>query len=415
MAETMLRRTFLSTPLLAQTRPGRKKILLRTGWQMRNIGDVAFTPAMLGALERFIPEADVTCWASNIDEPGRAMIRRDFPRAKFIDGGATAPGKPTPAHILEAFRDTDLFLYNSGMVINYGLHGTHDMERTINSVTPMHLAANAGKPYGTWAQTFDVLNPPANIVLRQILSGAKFLFTRESISVGILKDAGVAGPHIAFAPDIAFQFKQRNDTAAAAYLRSEGLERGKFLVAMIHYAVLDRPGVRERGPEYVQKMREVLIRWARETKLPILIAPEDDREIELGKQQLIDPMPDDVKPLLKLRKTFWLPDEALSVFLASRTMFNMEPHGNIMALANGLPCLHCYEWAFGKKAEMFRDIGIGEWAFHLASATPREMGDALLGVHRDYAAAQRKREAAMKTVERLTAAGFSVIRRSMGL
>jgi len=96
-------------------------------------------------------------------------------------------------------------------------------------------------------------------------------------------------------------------------------------------------------------------------------------------------------------------------------MFNMEPHGNIMALANGLPCLHCFEWAFGKKAEMFRDIGIGEWAFHLASATPQQMGNALLAVHRDYAAAQRKREAAMKTVERLTAAGFGVIRKSMGL
>jgi hypothetical protein len=43
------------------------------------------------------------------------------------------------------------------------------------------------------------------------------------------------------------------------------------------------------------------------------------------------------------------------------------------------------------------------------------MGDALLNVHRDYAAAQRKREAAMKTVERLTAAGFGVVRKSMGL
>jgi hypothetical protein len=64
---------------------------------------------------------------------------------------------------------------------------------------------------------------------------------------------------------------------------------------------------------------------------------------------------------------------------------------------------------------MFRDIGIGEWAFHLASATPQQMGDALLNVHRNYAGAQRKREAAMKTVERLTAAGFGVIRKSIGL
>jgi hypothetical protein len=96
-------------------------------------------------------------------------------------------------------------------------------------------------------------------------------------------------------------------------------------------------------------------------------------------------------------------------------MFNMEPHGNIMALANGLPCLHCFEWAFGKKAQMFSDIGLGEWAFHLASATAAQMGDALLAVHRDYAAAQRKRERAMQVVEEKTRAGFNVIRRSMAL
>ncbi|MDX1981035.1 MAG: polysaccharide pyruvyl transferase family protein [Bryobacteraceae bacterium] len=405
----MLRRAFLATPSLALAQPPRKKILLRTGWQMRNIGDVCFTPAMLGAIGRYIPEAEVTCWAANIDEAGRRMIRRDFPDARFLDGAATSP------EVQRAFNDTDLFLYNSGMVINYGLHGVHDMARTIGQVTPFHLAANAGKPYGTWAQTFDILDPPSDIVLRQILSGAKFLFTRETISIGVLKGAGVRGPHIAFAPDIAFQYKQRNEEAAAAFLRSENLERGRFLIAIIHYAVLDRPGVRERGPEYVSKMREVLIRWVRETRLPVLIAPEDEREIEIGRQQLIDPMPADVKPYMRLRKTFWLPDEALSVFLASRTMFNMEPHGNIMALANGLPCLHCYEWAFGKKAQMFDDLGIGEWAFHLAGATPGQMSSALLRVHQDYDTAQRKRQAAIQRAEALTREGFAVIRRSLGL
>lgn len=413
----MLRRTFLATSsaALAQPPPRSRKILLRTGWQMRNIGDVCFTPAMLAAIRQYIPEADVTCWAANIHEDARRRIRRDFPDARFLDGAATAPGKPTPPQILEAFRETDLFLYNSGMVVNYGLHGTHDLERTINSVIPFYLAANAGKPYGAWGQTFDILDPPADIVLRRILSQASFLFTRESLSPAVLRQAGVSGPHIAFAPDIAFQFRQRDDATAAAYLKSESLEPGRFLVAILHYAVLDRPGVRERGPEYVQKMREVLITWVRETRMPVLLAPEDDREIELNRQQLFDPMPADVKPYLRLRRTFWLPDEALSVFLASRTMFNMEPHGNIMALANGLPCLHCFDWAFGKKAEMFRDIGLGDWAFSLASATPQEMAAALLGIHRGYDAAQRKRQAAMRTVARLTEDGFAVVRKSLGL
>ena len=219
----MLRRTFLSTAALAAAGQPRKKILLRTGWQMRNIGDVCFTPAMLAALARFIPEADVTCWASNIDEAGHKLIRRDFPNAYIIDGKLTDGGKPTPPHLQKAFAESDLFLYNSGMVINYGLHGVHDWEKTLGSVLPFYLASNLGKPYGTWAQTFDTFAPPSPIVLRRVLSDAKFLFTRDSISIGILKDAGIAGPHIAYAPDIAFQYRQRNDAAANTYLQSAGI------------------------------------------------------------------------------------------------------------------------------------------------------------------------------------------------
>lgn len=413
----MNRRTFLAAapaPLLAQS-PPRKKILLRTGWQMRNIGDVCFSPAMLAALARYIPEASVTCWAANIDEPGRQMIRRGFPDVQFLDGRLNDPGVPTPQPLLDAFAQTDLFLYNSGMVINYGLHGAHDWNRSLTSMLPFYLAGNLNKPYGTWAQTFDVFSPPSPIVWKRVLSDAKFLFTRDSLSIGILRGAGISGPHIAFAPDIAFQFRQRNEEAANAYLRAARLERGNFLVAILHYAVLDRPGVKERGAEYVQMMREVLIRWVRETKLPILIAPEDEREIALGKLHLVDPMPPDVKPYLRLRETFWLPDEALSVFLASRTMFNMEPHGNIIALANGLPCLHCFDWAFGKKAQMFADIGLGHWAFPLPTTTSRQMGDALLALHRDYEVAQKQREAAMRLVEQKTREGFQVIRRTLGL
>ena len=44
--------------------PRRPRILLRSSWQMVNIGDIAHTPGVLALLEKHIPGAEVTLWAS---------------------------------------------------------------------------------------------------------------------------------------------------------------------------------------------------------------------------------------------------------------------------------------------------------------------------------------------------------------
>ena len=69
------RRAFLGSaaaPLLAQS-PTRKKILLRTGWQMRNIGDVCFTPAMLGGGRVLVLPLQVYNATSEINWPVAAV------------------------------------------------------------------------------------------------------------------------------------------------------------------------------------------------------------------------------------------------------------------------------------------------------------------------------------------------------
>jgi polysaccharide pyruvyl transferase WcaK-like protein len=402
----MTRRSLLLA--LLQKRP---RILLCTGWQTRNIGDVCFTPAMLTALRRYIPEADVTCWVKNANDDVRRMIRRDFPNFREVNGAIG------DAPVRQAFEEMDLFLYNSGMVINYGFvyQQATSWDAVMGALLPLYRAKELGKPYGIYAQTFDAFAEPSPMVVRRVLSEASFVYTRDTISLDVLRGAGVKPPAMDFAPDIALQYRQRDDARAKAYLQSAGLEPGKFLMSIGHYAVLTRPSVKDRGPEHCARMRAVIERWIRETGLPVLLAPEDDREMALNKEALLDPLPAAVKAQVKLRQTFWLPDEALSVALASRTMFNMEPHLNLMALANGLPCLHCYDYAFGKKAQMFADFGMGKWAFDLNKASAAEMGDALLAVHQDYAGAQRYREQGMKQVEAKTAAAFAVMRRTLGL
>lgn len=74
-------------------------------------------------------------------------------------------------------------------------------------------------------------------------------------------------------------------------------------------------------------------------------------------------MPEDVTQKMVLRGTFWRPYEGLSVNLQARALFTMESHSMSFSLANGIPALHMYDWVFGRKAQMFADLGLNECAF----------------------------------------------------
>ena len=74
----MHRRTFLATAsaaaLVASLRaaaPAKRPphILLRSSWQVVNIGDIAHTPGVLALIEKHLPDAEVRLWASgNLSE-----------------------------------------------------------------------------------------------------------------------------------------------------------------------------------------------------------------------------------------------------------------------------------------------------------------------------------------------------------
>ena len=408
------RRQFASSALAATAAPNAAQvkpptILLRTAWQTRNIGDVCFTPSMISALERFVPGAKVIAWMANSNEGIDAMVHRAHPNVEILHANLGSEGKEMDPKLREAFSKASLFLFNSGPIFNYGLHDSYSWDRTMANANILLYAKDAGVPYGIYGQSFDRFAWPSELLFRRLLGDAAFVYTRDTNSLKYLKSLNMKPPILDFAPDIAFHFRLRDDAPANAFLRSKGLEKDKFLVTIVHYALLDRPGVRERGAEYAEKHRQVLAKWIRETGLPVLVVAEDDREVELGRKVLIDPQPEEIRRKMILRETFWRPDEALSTYLQSRALFSMEPHSCIFAMANGVPSLHCHDWAFGRKAEMFVDLGLGEWVFNLADASVDQMSAQLLTVHRDPVQAKAKLQAAMKIVDARMSAAFKVL------
>lgn len=384
--------------------PGRApRILLRSSWQTVNIGDIAHTPGMLALLEKHLPEAAVTLWPSSVDNGVGEMLQRRFPKLRIL-----VPGK---VDVAQAYADHDFLLHGSGP----SLVAERDLGRW-RQLGP--------KPYGVLGITQG--NPtPATI---DILNGAQFVFFRDGVSHAVAIAAGVQCPVMGLGPDGAFATDLRADAKALAFLQANGLEAGGFLCCIPRYRStpywLIKPGVafdaakQKRNDELKEhdhaQLRAAIVAVVRQTKLKVLICPEDRTQMALGKEMLFDRLPDDVKPRVVWRPDYWLTDEALSVYVRSVGLFGNEMHSPIMCIGNGVPAIVC-RWAEQtSKGTMWKDIGLGEWLFDLDDETQLPgIVPAVLALAKDPAAAAVKVGQAQAIVRQRQAAAMVALRKAL--
>ena len=86
-------------------------------------------------------------------------------------------------------------------------------------------------------------------------------------------------------------------------------------------------------------LRAAIVAVARQTRMKVLVCPEDESQVAIGKAMLVDPLPDDVKAKVVWRDRYWLTDEALSTYVRSAGLFGLEMHSPIMCVANGVPAI----------------------------------------------------------------------------
>ncbi|MBL9125127.1 MAG: polysaccharide pyruvyl transferase family protein, partial [Planctomycetaceae bacterium] len=221
----MGRREFLTAAALAAAsspqgrvafgRARRKpRILLRSSWQTVNIGDIAHTPGVLRLLEQHLPEAEVWLWPSSIDNGVREILLARFPTLQIV--------KSEP-EIQRAWAECDFLLHGSGPF----LVAERDLVRWTQAT---------GKPYGVYGITFSERNygtkalaPDAVAQTVAVLTGARFVFFRDTPSLELAKRLGCQAPRTEFGPDGAFATDLTDDDRAAKFLRAHELREGKFL------------------------------------------------------------------------------------------------------------------------------------------------------------------------------------------
>ena len=418
----MNRRTFIKSTVLvsiaASVSAAEKRvprILLRSSWQVVNIGDIAHTPGVLALIEKHIPEAEVRLWASaDLSEEVIAMEHRRFPKLKIVKGTIGADGKASNADLGDAIAWTDFLLHGSGP----SLVAAKDVAA---------FSKHTGKPYGVYGITHGSFLSGND---HSTLDGAKFVFFRDSVSLELARKQGVKSPILEFGPDGAFACDLRNDAAADAFLKANNLETGQFLccIPRLRYTPYwtisgdKRPfdATRHSRNEAMKEhdhapLLEAIIAVVRETKLKILICPEDKTQMAVGKEQLHDKLPADVKPRVVWRPNFWLTDEALSTYIRSAGLFGHEMHSPIMCIGNGVPAIVC-RWAEQtSKGLMWRDIGLGDWLFDLDNEGDlRRIVPAVLAMAKDPAAAKAKAAKARAFVQQRQRETMAVVRKYAG-
>ncbi|SHN34931.1 polysaccharide pyruvyl transferase family protein [Gracilibacillus kekensis] len=378
-------------------------IILRSAWQVMNIGDISHTPAALELLEKNMPGVEVIVWASDdLTEEAITMMRKRFNNLQVVKGSILENGKATNIELQQAIDKSVFLLHASGPL----LVGHEEVKA---------YTKHTGKPYGVFGITYGGYNEPNWTGLTELLSQASFLYFRDSPSLEKAIKEGIKAPIMKLGPDVAFSFDIRDDLKAKRFLKENDLEENHFLCCIIRYRYT--PFWRVKGTEFDEskheinesmkekdneEIRQAIIEVVRKTKYKVLICPEDQTQMVLSKEMLLEKLPEDVRERVVWREKFWLTDEALSVYIRSAGLFGSEMHSPILCIGHGIPAIVCRWKEQSTKGYMWQDFGLGDWLFDLdKESDKKKIVPAVLNLAMNNKDAKNKALEAKKHVEKL--------------
>ena len=416
------------------------RILLRSSWQSVNIGDIGHTPGALSLLEKYFPEAEITLWPGELGHGSRDLLTKGYPRLKFAEGSLKGD-KPTTPALTKAWEEADLYLSGSGSGFPAASHAV-----AFQKVT--------GKPVGVFGVSNDPISgiggdrdpeggtlaslreralklPPTHLSadLRYIMDRAAFFFCRDTITRDYLKVQGVRTPILEFGTDAQLGMHLRDDAKGLPWLKAHGLEEGKFIcvIPRLRYTPYYRVKKTARVPSDDikdainnrtterdhAKLREMIVAYVKATGNKVMVCAEMTYEVEMGKEVLVDPLPADVKKNIVWRDTYWLPDEAASIYAKAQAVISVECHSPLIALHNGTPTFYVRQPTDTCKGQMYRDIGAHDWFFEIDETSGPQLWSRLEAIVKDPPGARAKVKAIMAMVEGRQRRMVQVVRESI--
>lgn len=181
---------------------------------------------------------------------------------------------------------------------------------------------------------------------------------------------------------------------AVSFLREHHLEDKNFMCCIPRYRftpywkIKNRPfnEVSHRRNEEMKEhdyapLHEAIVRLVEKADMKVLLCQEDQSQMEIGKEMIYDKLPSHVVDRVVWRESYWLTDEALSIYTHSAGLFGLEMHSPIMCIGNGVPAIVCRIKEQTTKGFMWEDIGLGDWLFDMDKPDQvKNLNDAVLKI-----------------------------------
>lgn len=411
------RRHLLATPLAALAAGRAPRILLRSSWQSVNIGDIGHTPGALSLIEQYFPEAEVTLWPGRLGHGSRELLTRGYPKLKIAE---------SPSDIAKAKDEADLYLSGSGSGFPASNHAVEFHKATGKPVGVLGVSTDPISGFGDGRRpeggTLNELRAAALALpadhlsadLRYIIDRAAFFFCRDTISRDYLKAQGVKTPILEFGPDAQLGMHLRDDAKGFAWLKAHSLDDRKFICVIPrlrytpYYQIRNEPrtatdeakdAINDRTTERDHsKLRDMITTYVRQTRNKVMVCAEMTYQVEMGKKVLVDPLAEDVRRNVVWRDSYWLPDEAASIYSKAQCVVSVECHSPLIALRHGTPAIYVRQPTDTCKGQMYRDFGSSDWFFEVDEANGAQLFSRLEQIHRDPKSAHAKVRSIMSTV-----------------
>ena len=335
-----------------------------------NIGTAAHGPATLNVLQKYLPDScNITLWADAPLAPElAAMMQRRFPDIKIVHGDLE---QEPSAELLAAVDNSDLFLISSGS----GIAGS--VKKSMEQ-----YQKRTGKPVAAYAiGCTEALLP--------YLENLEFVWLRDPVAAQIAKKSSC--PLQGFAPDAVFDFDAVDQVGAEQFMRENNLQPNQFICCIPGQRYTPRWQFFNSEPDQKKiaendrfeehdnaVLRNIITIAVREYGMKVLICPEQVTEMALIRPRIYDRLPQDVQANCVPMDKMWAPDTALAIYKASRGVFGVEIHSQVMAIGNNIPGVLFYPREFGSKGKMWETVGLAEWLIYTDEPNYAQKAEAAL-------------------------------------
>ncbi|QYY35958.1 polysaccharide pyruvyl transferase family protein [Ruficoccus sp. ZRK36] len=397
-------------------------ILLLSGWQTVNIGDIAHTPGTITLIKKHIPEAKIILWGGDLSNGVQEWLEAYFPDVEVVYGQIGLDGRPESEEVAQAFEDADIFMHGSGP----GVHAQDKFDA---------WRRLTGKPYGYYGVTMDYSSSFAKFVgrdkmpalTRSVLHDADFVYFRETRSLQEAEEEQISSPIQAFAPDAVFGVDQYDNEWADAWMKENNLKDDEFICVIARTRFAPYYKIRANDPKpldlkkeaynnkYVDsdmaKLRTLITNWVNETGKKVVLCPEMTFEVELSKEEIYDKLPDDIRKNVVWVDFYWMPDQAAALYQHAIALVSMECHSPIIAAAAGVPSIYVTAPTETHKKQMWNDVGVGDWMFDIEETDGDELSETVLEIYNNTEETQTKMKNEMDIVHERQEASMAEVKR----